>query len=129
MTVVSLILSVFALLIAVLALSVARQFSGRTDDNLRYLSDLRTRTGNDSKELFRELNRIKVRLLKSAGKLDYMPYEITDACISCGACENECPENAIKPGEIYRINPGICSACGTCAEVCPVNACIEMRLE
>lgn len=129
MTIVSFLLALSALLVAILALSVAQQASGRTDDNLRYLSDLRTRTGNDSKELFRELNRIKVKLLKSAGNLDYMPYEITDACICCGACENECPEGAIKPGEIYRINPETCTACGTCAEVCPVSACVEMKLD
>ncbi|MDD4046854.1 MAG: 4Fe-4S binding protein, partial [Tissierellia bacterium] len=27
-----------------------------------------------------------------------MAYKITDACISCGACEPECPVGAISAG-------------------------------
>ncbi len=35
-----------------------------------------------------------------------MAYKITDECISCGACETECPNQAIKEGEtIYVIDP------------------------
>jgi ferredoxin len=35
-----------------------------------------------------------------------MSYKITDECISCGACEPECPNEAITEGEtIYVIDP------------------------
>lgn len=52
-----------------------------------------------------------------------MSYIITDACISCGACEPECPVNAISPGHSnYVIDPNLCIECGACAAVCPVNA-------
>lgn len=52
-----------------------------------------------------------------------MAYKITDACISCGACESECPVGAISQGEDkYQINPDVCIDCGACAGVCPVGA-------
>lgn len=52
-----------------------------------------------------------------------MSYKISDACIKCGACEAECPVNAISEGEdTYVIDPDKCIECGSCAEVCPVGA-------
>lgn len=52
-----------------------------------------------------------------------MAYKISDACVSCGTCEPECPVQAIKQGaSIYEINPDTCVDCGACVEVCPVNA-------
>ena len=58
-----------------------------------------------------------------------MAYKITEECISCGACEPECPNQAISEGEtIYAINPEKCTECvgsyksSKCAEVCPVDA-------
>ncbi len=52
-----------------------------------------------------------------------MAYVITDDCISCGACEPECPTEAITQGDTkYEIDPDKCSDCGTCASVCPVDA-------
>lgn len=52
-----------------------------------------------------------------------MSYKITDACISCGACEPECPVNAISAGDDkYQIDPSACIECGACASVCPVEA-------
>ena len=52
-----------------------------------------------------------------------MAYKITNKCISCGACEGECPVGAISQGEeIYKINPDMCISCGVCAGVCPVEA-------
>ncbi|MAF84997.1 MAG: 4Fe-4S ferredoxin [Dehalococcoidales bacterium] len=60
-----------------------------------------------------------------------MAYIITDECISCGACEPECPSQAISEGEtIYGIDPDKCTECvgsheaSQCAEVCPVDCCI-----
>jgi len=52
-----------------------------------------------------------------------MAYKITDACISCGACEGECPVDAISEGDTqYEIDPDTCIDCGACAEVCPSEA-------
>ena len=52
-----------------------------------------------------------------------MAYKITDACISCGACEAECPVSAISEGNgKYEINADTCIECGACAGVCPVGA-------
>lgn len=52
-----------------------------------------------------------------------MSYVIKDSCISCGACEAECPVNAISAGDgIYVINTATCIDCGACANVCPVDA-------
>ena len=52
-----------------------------------------------------------------------MAYKITDECIPCGACEAECPVNAISQGDSkYVIDAGTCIDCGACAGVCPVDA-------
>jgi len=60
-----------------------------------------------------------------------MAYMITDECISCGACEPECPNQAILEGEtIYIIDPEKCTECvgsfenQQCVEICPVDCCI-----
>ncbi len=59
-----------------------------------------------------------------------MALKITDECISCGACEPECPNEAISEGDvIYVIDPDRCTECvgfydeQQCAAVCPVDAC------
>ena len=50
-----------------------------------------------------------------------MAYFINDDCISCGACEGECPVNAISEGDgKYVIDAATCTDCGSCADVCPV---------
>ena len=52
-----------------------------------------------------------------------MTYVISDDCISCGACEPECPVQAISQGDTkYNIDPAKCTDCGNCASVCPVSA-------
>ncbi|ADK81986.1 MULTISPECIES: 4Fe-4S binding protein [Sediminispirochaeta] len=52
-----------------------------------------------------------------------MAYKITDDCTNCGACEAECPVEAISEKDDHRwIDPDQCTSCGTCAEVCPVEA-------
>jgi ferredoxin len=58
-----------------------------------------------------------------------MAYKITDECISCGACEPECPVGAISEGDtVYVIDPGKCVECvghhdsPQCVEICPVDA-------
>jgi len=60
-----------------------------------------------------------------------MALWINEDCISCGACEPECPNEAISQGEsIYVIDPAKCTECvgafdtSKCVDVCPVDGCI-----
>ena len=60
-----------------------------------------------------------------------MSTMITAECINCGACEPECPNNAISQGEdIFVIDPALCTECvgfhdeEACAAVCPVDCCV-----
>ena len=52
-----------------------------------------------------------------------MAYKISDECIACGACESECPVEAIseQDGKLV-IDADKCVECGACAGVCPVGA-------
>ncbi len=55
-----------------------------------------------------------------------MAHVITDECISCGVCVDECAVAAISEGEDkYVIDPEKCTDCGSCAEVCPTEAIKE----
>ena len=55
-----------------------------------------------------------------------MAYKITDACISCGSCEGECPVSAISAGDaVYVINEDACIDCGACAGCCPTSAIVQ----
>ncbi len=55
-----------------------------------------------------------------------MAFKITDECISCGACEAECPVNCITAGDSkYDIDADACIDCGTCAGICPVGAPVQ----
>jgi ferredoxin len=52
-----------------------------------------------------------------------MAYKISSECISCGACAEGCPVNAISEGaERYEIDADTCIDCGACASTCPVGA-------
>ena len=52
-----------------------------------------------------------------------MAYVINSDCISCGACEAECPVESISAGnDVYVIDEATCIDCGACAAVCPVSA-------
>ncbi|MFH1852714.1 MAG: YfhL family 4Fe-4S dicluster ferredoxin [Candidatus Neomarinimicrobiota bacterium] len=60
-----------------------------------------------------------------------MSLTITDECINCGACEPECPNEAISEGdEFYEIDPDLCTEChghfdeSQCVAVCPVDCII-----
>ena len=54
-----------------------------------------------------------------------MAYKITDECIACGSCADECPSEAISEGDIYVIDADKCTECGTCADQCPVEAIVQ----
>lgn len=60
-----------------------------------------------------------------------MATYITDECINCGACEPECPNEAISEGDdIYVIDSNLCTECvghfdeEQCQAVCPVDCCL-----
>ena len=55
-----------------------------------------------------------------------MAYNITDACVKCGACADNCPVEAISEGEDkYVIDADVCVSCGSCADNCPTEAIEE----
>ena len=52
-----------------------------------------------------------------------MAHVINDDCTNCGACEPECPVEAIsEEGDKRVIDPDECTDCGACVDVCPVEA-------
>jgi ferredoxin len=60
-----------------------------------------------------------------------MAKKITEECINCGACEPECPNEAIAQGDpVYVIDAEKCTECvghydnPKCIEVCPVDGVI-----
>lgn len=60
-----------------------------------------------------------------------MALTITEECINCGACEPECPNEAISEGEeYYEVDHEHCTECvgfheaPQCIEVCPVECII-----
>lgn len=62
-----------------------------------------------------------------------MAMTITDECISCGACEPECPTESISLGDaIYVVNPDTCVECSghydapQCVGACPVDCIVKV---
>ncbi|MBI4322632.1 MAG: YfhL family 4Fe-4S dicluster ferredoxin [Chloroflexi bacterium] len=65
-----------------------------------------------------------------------MAMKIIDSCINCGACEPECPNEAISEGDdIYVVASERCTECigafdtAKCIDVCPVDGCIVLDPE
>ena len=64
-----------------------------------------------------------------------MALKINEECIACGACEPECPNEAISEGdEHFVIDPEKCNECEDlpdgeyrCREVCPTPEAVEMN--
>jgi len=61
-----------------------------------------------------------------------MSLKITEECTFCGACEPECPVNAISAGtDIYVIDESACTECEgyadqpACASVCPAECIVK----
>jgi ferredoxin len=66
------------------------------------------------------LSLLDKKILKEETK---MAYVIDSSCISCGACEPECPVSCITADtDQYIIDEDACIDCGACASVCPVEA-------
>ena len=62
-----------------------------------------------------------------------MAMSITDECISCGACEPDCPVEAISEADtIYVIDANACVECEgyndspQCVDVCPVECIVKL---
>ena len=52
-----------------------------------------------------------------------MAFEISEECLACGVCMDECPVEAISEGDdIFVIEARDCTDCGACSEVCPNEA-------
>lgn len=52
-----------------------------------------------------------------------MAHVISEACLACGACKDECPVSAISEGDpVYAIDAGACIDCGACVSACPNDA-------
>ena len=60
-----------------------------------------------------------------------MANKITDECISCGACEPECTNQAISQGDAqFEIDPAKCDECKgkpeqACKAVCPTECVVK----
>lgn len=62
-----------------------------------------------------------------AGKCkELISYMVTDDCIGCTVCAQNCPAGAIQfePYEKHTIDIEKCIRCGSCKSVCPENAVI-----
>lgn len=54
-------------------------------------------------------------------------YRITDDCIGCGTCVDNCPQHCIEEGSPFVIHEHNCLHCGNCYENCPVGAIAPIR--
>jgi len=55
---------------------------------------------------------------------ELITYTISQDCIGCGTCAEECPAKSIsgESQEVHVIDQAACIKCGACQEVCPVDA-------
>jgi ferredoxin len=69
---------------------------------------------------------------KAARKGAHMANRITEECINCGACEPECPNQAIAEGaDFFEIDAAKCDECAakggehSCKAVCPTECIVQ----
>ena len=87
------------------------------DDKTHPIPDLTGYITEGQIILSRELYRKNIR------RISVMAYKISDECISCGACADGCPVEAISEGDgKFVIDADKCIDCGACADACPVGA-------
>ena len=58
-----------------------------------------------------------------------MAYIISEDCVNCGGCVDECPEEAIIEGDNFsRIIQEKCNECGYCVDsyFCPAGAILKV---
>lgn len=54
---------------------------------------------------------------------DTMAVQISDDCIGCSACVNECPQGAIEIQDGQAVvDEATCVKCGICVDACPASA-------
>ena len=59
-----------------------------------------------------------------------MAYVIGDDCVMCGACQAQCPADAISEGDgKYVINADACISCGVIAILLFYSKCMNWGLE
>jgi ferredoxin len=54
-----------------------------------------------------------------------MAFVITDKCNACGVCLDECPIEAIEPGEAKFVINDLCCEFQECVAVCPEEAIVH----
>jgi NADH-quinone oxidoreductase subunit F len=62
-----------------------------------------------------------------AGKCrDLVKYTVTDKCIGCTICSQQCPASAIPftPYQIHVIDQTLCTKCDVCRVACPEDAIV-----
>ncbi|MCF8378766.1 MAG: NAD(P)H-dependent oxidoreductase subunit E [Bacteroidales bacterium] len=78
-------------------------------------------------KFFREEYEAHINGICPSGKCqDMIQYHITDDCIGCTKCAQECPVDAIPfaPHEKHLIDTELCIKCDSCRQVCPIDAVI-----
>lgn len=51
-----------------------------------------------------------------------MVPQVTEECVSCGACAAACPVRAIGKDDPRQVDGEACISCMRCVSVCPRNA-------
>ena len=94
--------------------------------NIEY-NDLRFLPGKDNYRILHDLINNGVDVLWKSGNreldVNELSYMITDDCVCCGTCFEECPVEAISMSDDkFSIDPKRCICCGDCEPVCPAEA-------